>query len=334
MVAKIKDVASLAGVSTATVSHVINNTRYVSDEVKKKVNDAMQELNYLPNPAARSLRRQRSNIIGLIVPIKNNDSTQQYFMSIASGIESVLKKHGYHLLLSNSMENAEEELERIKVFNSQHIEGLIIAPTSRLGEGLEQSPFGSYPVVYIDRKPPRFESDCVVVDGFSSSCAGVKLLIDRGHKRIGFLSGGLEISSTRSRFEAYEQALRDHGLPFDEALIRKSYDTSWKAGCQLTAELVERQGITALFAANNTLCLGATSYLRERNIRIPEDFGLLCYDDYEWTEVMTPSLTVIRQPTFGIGEKAAELLLQRISSPKKKSQEYLLPGELIRRGSI
>ncbi|MCZ8517919.1 MULTISPECIES: LacI family DNA-binding transcriptional regulator [Paenibacillus] len=336
MVAKIKDVASLAGVSTATVSHVINNTRYVSNEVKKKVTDAMQELNYLPNPAARSLRRQRSNIIGLIVPIKNNDSTQQYFMSIASGIESVLKKHGYHLLLSNSMENAEEEMERIKVFNSQHIEGLIIAPTSGLGCGQDETPFGGYPVVYIDRKPSCFEreGDCVVVDGFSSSYAGMKLLIDQGHKRIGFVSGGLEISSTRSRFEAYRQALLDHGLPFQEDYIRKSLDTAWKAGYQLTAELFEQQHITALFAANNTLGLGATSYLREREVRIPQEFGILCYDDYEWTEVMTPSLTVIRQPTFKIGEQAAELLLQRISSPKKKSEEYQLPSELILRGSI
>ncbi|WP_426452615.1 LacI family DNA-binding transcriptional regulator [Paenibacillus sp. S-38] len=334
MGAKIKDVASLAGVSTATVSHVINNTRYVSNEVKQKVNDAMQELNYLPHPAARSLRRQRSNIIGLIVPIKKNDSTHQYFMAIASGIESVLKKSGYHLLLSNSMESPEEEIERIKVFNSQHIEGLILAPTSGFGKEQESPPFGSYPVVYIDRKPSRFESDCVIADGFRSSYEGMKLLIEKGHRRIGFLSGGLDISSTSLRYQAYVQALKDHGLPYDEELTRRTYDTTWKTGYRMTAELFEQQRMTALFAANNTLCLGATSYLKEHGIRIPQDFGILGYDDYEWTEVITPPLTVIRQPAYEIGEKAAELLLERIASPKRKSKELLLPSVLVRRDSI
>lgn len=332
MAARIKDVASLAGVSTATVSHVINNTRYVSDEVKRKVHEAMKQLNYSPNTVARSLRSRKSNIIGLIVPVKENDNSNQFFMTVANGIESVLKKHGYHLILSNSGESYAEELERIHMFNNQWIDGLIIAPTTR-DQAYQERVFGDYPVVYIDRKPEQPQGDCVLVNGYEGTYHAVKALLGKGHTRIGFLSGKLNITSVEERLAGYEKALKEHGIEPDPALI-KTGASKWQSGYEVTRELMANGNATALFVANNVMCMGAVKFLREKGIRIPDQIALICFDDFEWTGVIDPPLSVIRQPAIELGEKAAEILLSRIENPNRKFKEYRLPAQLIVRESF
>jgi LacI family transcriptional regulator len=333
MIARIKDVAQLAGVSTATVSHVINSTRYVSDEVKKKVYDAMKQLNYSPNPVARSLRSRKSNIIGLIVPIKGNDNSNNFFMSVANGIESVLKKHHYHLILSNSREKYEEELERIQMFNNQWIDGLILAPTTQSEEHKDmERTFGDYPVVFIDRKPKHLQGDCVLINGFDGSYQAVKALLAKGHTRIGFISGGLHVSSVEERLMGYRKALQEKGIEPDASLI-KSGESLWTSGYDLTHELITNENVTALFVANNVMCMGTMKYLREKRIQIPDRMALVCYDDYEWTGVIDPPLSVVRQPAYQLGEKAAEILLHRIENRNGKIKEYRLPAELIVRDS-
>lgn len=334
MAARIKDVASIAGVSTATVSHVINNSKNVSDEMKKRVHDAMTQLNYTPNTVARSLRSRKSNIIGLIIPIKENDNSKHYFMTVANGIESVLKKNGYHLLLSNSGEDYEEEMERIKVFNTQMIDGLIIAPTTRTdGAPEEERRFGDYPVVFIDRKPQHIQGDCVLVNGLEESYRAVSALIAKGHTRIGFISGKRHITSVEERLLGYIKALQDHGLKADDSLIR-SGESKWNAGYDLAGELIRGQGVTALFVANNVMCMGSVKYLQENKIRIPDQMALIAFDDFEWTEVIDPPISVVRQPAYELGVKAAEILLSRIETPNKKAKEYRLAAELVVRHSF
>lgn len=332
MAARIKDVASLAGVSTATVSHVINNTRYVSDEVKKKVLDAMKALNYSPNTVARSLRSRKSHIVGLIVPVKENDNSNQFFMTVANGIESVLKKQGYHLILSNSGENYAEELERIHMFNNQWIDGLIIAPTRR-ENGLEQRVFGDYPVVFIDRRPDVLQGDCVLVNGYEGSFQAVKALLEKGHTRIGFISGKQNVSSVEDRLAGYCKALKDFGIEPDPSLIR-SGESKPQAGYEAAAELVADGSVTALFVANNVMCMGVLKLIREKGIRIPDRLALVCFDDFEWTAVIDPPLSVVRQPAYELGEKAAQILLERIESPDRSIKEYRLPSHLIVRESF
>lgn len=334
MAARIKDVASLAGVSTATVSHVINNTRYVSDEVKKKVKDAMKELNYSPNTVARSLRSRKSYIIGLIVPVKNSDNSNHFFMAVANGIESVLKKHGYHLILSNSGENYAEELERIQMFNNQWIDGLIMAPTSdHQAEEEEERVFGDYPVIFIDRKPKDGNGDCVLVDGFNGSYEAVKALADKGHKRIGFISGKLNISSVEERLEGYLKALAEYGIERNDSLIMNG-DSKWEQGYELAKRMIGDQDVTALFVANNVMCMGVLKYIREVNIKVPDQMALICFDDFEWTAVIEPPLSVVRQPAFELGETAANILLSRIEDPNSEFKEYRLPAQFIVRESI
>jgi len=328
----IRHVAQHAGVSTATVSHVINNTRFVSEKTKRKVYEAMQLLNYQPNSVARSLRSQKTNTIGLIVPILPSDTSNFFFMTVAQGIQSKLKHHGYHLLLStNTTESIEDEREQIRLFNSKQIDGLFLASiadeTSYLNEIVS-----NYPVVFIDRRARGYDADCVVADGYGGSYKAVKTLIDKGHRRIGLLTGGLGISTSDERFKGYRQALEDHGIPYEDGMV-KAAPSSFESGYQHAKELLNEQELTALFIANNVLTMGAMRYVHEANLRIPEQLAVIGFDDYDWTRITTPPLSVIRQPSFELGEKAGEAMLERLADASKPYEEYRLDTTLVLRGS-
>ncbi|MCM8711212.1 LacI family transcriptional regulator [Clostridium sp. SYSU_GA19001] len=332
MAASMKDVAKQADVSTATVSHVINNTRYVSDEVRQRVIQAMKELDYRPNSIARSLRSQKSNTIALIVPILTEDTSSFFFMSVAQGIERVLKKNGYNLILSNSNERLEDEKEQIKVFNSQLIDGLIIAPTAEEHSYLNEVLSGNYPVVFIDRRPKGVDGDCVLSDGYKGTYEAIKTMILKGHKRIGFITGPLGITTSDERFEGYKRAIVDNNLEIEFSLIKEA-EATHKNGYILAKQLLDEEKVTAIFVANNVMTIGMLNYLQEANLKIPEDVAVIGFDDYEWTRIITPPLSVVKQFPFELGEKAAEILLDRINNGKGQYKEYRLPTSLVLRKS-
>ncbi|HZG85833.1 LacI family DNA-binding transcriptional regulator [Paenibacillus sp.] len=332
MPADIRQVAQQAGVSTATVSHVINNTRFVSEKTKKKVYEAMKLLNYQPNSVARSLRSHKTNTIGLVVPILPSDTSNFFFMTVAQGIQSKLKHHGYHLLLStNTTESIEDEREQIRLFNSKQIDGLFIASIAEETSYLNDI-VSNYPVVFIDRRARGYEADCVIADGYGGSYKAVKTLIDKGHRNIGLITGGLGISTSDERFNGYRQALADHGIPYEEDMVRIAHP-SFESGYENAKRLLDEQNVTALFIANNVLTMGAMKYLQDMNIRIPEQLAVIGFDDYDWTRITTPPLTVIRQPSFELGEKAAEVMLERLADSAKPFEEYCLDTALVLRGS-
>jgi len=328
------EVASAAGVSIATVSHVINNTRFVSEETKRKVSRAMKELDYRPNSVARSLRSQKSNTIGLVVPILPSDTSNFFFMTVAQGIQNTLRKHGYHLLLSNNTtEEIEDEKEQIRLFNSKLIDGLIIASIAEEVGYLNDIVSSDYPVVFIDRRPQGYGGDCVVADGYGGAYEAVQTLINKGHREIGLITGGLGITTSNERFEAYKKALEDHDIPFDSSKVMKA-NSSFDSGYESARDLLSNQKITALFIANNVLTMGAMKYIQECRIRVPEELAVIGFDDYDWTQITTPPLTVIRQPSYELGEKAAEIMIERIMDKNiGKHVEYCLPTSLVMRGS-
>lgn len=333
MAASMKDVANKAEVSTATVSHVINNTRYVSDEVRHRVLEAMKVLKYRPNSVARSLRNQKSNTIALIVPILNEDTSSYFFMSMAQGIENTLKKNGYNLILSNSNESLEVEKEQIRVLNSNFIDGLIIAPTAEEHSYLKEVLNGDYPVVFIDRRPRGIDGDCVLSDGFKGTYDAISSLIKKGHKRIGFLSGPFGMTTSDERFEGYKRALIDNGLEIELSLIKED-EATYKNGYELTKSLVTEEKATAIFAANNVMTIGALKFLQDSDLKIPDQVAVIGFDDYDWTRITTPPLSVVKQFPFELGTKAAEVLLNRISNPESQYKEYRLPTELVLRKSF
>ncbi len=328
------EVASAAGVSIATVSHVINNTRFVSEETKRKVFRAMEELDYRPNSVARSLRSQKSNTIGLVVPILPSDTSNFFFMTVAQGIQNTLKKHGYHLLLSNNTtEELEDEKEQIKLFNSKLIDGLIIASIAEEVEYLNDIVGTDYPVVFIDRRPKGYGGDCILADGYGGSYNAVQTLIQKGHSRIGLITGELGITTSNERFEGYKNALADNGITFDSSMIRVA-ESSYESGYESARDLLNIHRITALFIANNVLTMGAMGYIQERQLKVPEQLAIIGFDDYDWTKITTPPLTVIRQPSYELGEKAAEIISLRINDKRVgKYEEYRLATSLVMRSS-
>lgn len=325
----IKDVAKHANVSTATVSHVINSTRFVTEQTKRKVHEAMDSLNYRINYVARSLRSQKSHVIAFLAPILASESSNYFFMSVAAGIQSVLKQNDYHLVLSDSHEEEEVETNEIGMLSSQMIDGLIMAPTSR---DLDyEAYFGDYPVVYLDRMPNISKRDCVLVDNISVSKEAVNMLLDKGHKRIALLSGPHKLNTTEERYTGYIEAITEAGITVDPELISIG-EMSLNGGYRLMDSLLKHNP-TAIFVTDNVMAMGVMFYLQENKIKVPEQIAVIAYDEFEWTRISYPPLTVIEQPAFELGVKAAEVLLERIEDKMVHSREHRLTAKLIVRQS-
>lgn len=237
------------------------------------------------------------------------------------------------LLSNNSTEQLEEEIEQINLFNSKLIDGLIIASIADDVSYLNDTVNSRYPVVFIDRKPLGYHGDFVLSDGFGGSLDAVQTLLDKGHRRIGLITGSLGISTSNERMEGYKKALSNYGIEFDPILVRE-VTANFENGYTCVKELLASSDITALFVANNVLTMGVVAGLQELKIKIPDELAVIGFDDYDWTKITNPPLSVIRQPSFEIGVKAAEVMIQSIETPEKlQSNEYRLPTTLVLRGS-
>lgn len=323
----IKKVANKSGVSTATVSHVINGTRFVKEETKQRVIQAMDELDYVPNHSARSLRSRKTTTIGLIIP----DISNYFFTSVVKGIETVLQKNGYHLIVSNSNEDINTEIEQLKLFNSQMVQGVIIASSATDYSQLEPYIKKKIPIVFIDREPNGNPHDFVSVDNKEGANNAVKYLQKIGHKRIGIITGIAALSSSQERLEGYKEAMLEKGLSLNDNLI-KSGNSKFNSGFNLARELYE-EDVTALFIANNLMTIGAVTFFKEQEINIPEEIALIGFDDYEWAIITDPPLSTIKQPSNEIGKKAAEILLRKINGTNTKNVKYRFPTDIIIRES-
>lgn len=331
MNASIKDVAKIAGVSTATVSHTINNTRFVSEDIRKRVTAAMEQLGYQPNLVARSLRRQESKTIGLMIP----DISNFVYTRVAEGVEVKLREHGYHVILSNSHDKLSVEAEMIKVYNSLLLDGLIMIPALGEHSYLHKALRGNYPVVFVDRRPKGFEGDCIMLDNMKSTYDVMKMFIAKGHRRIGLITGDPQLSTTSERIQGYKNALREHTIVVDESLIKKG-SFSHGSGYDLTRDAVKEGKATALFFASDMMTIGALAFLQEQKIRIPQDVALISCNNFKWTEITQPSLSVVEQPSYEEGQKAAEVLLSRIAGEGGETQfkEYRIATRIILRQSF
>ncbi|WP_408009091.1 LacI family DNA-binding transcriptional regulator [Pseudalkalibacillus sp. A8] len=330
---RIKDVAERAKVSTATVSHVINGTRYVSPKVTEKVEKVMKELDYRPNSAARSLRSTKTNTIGFLIPVKEDDTSKSFFMSIAEGIEANLNSKGYNLILSNSKEDMQEEIKRIKMFNTQLVDGLILAPTNNNFNHIQEVLDNQFPIVMIDRLPLNYKGDYVLVDNFQGTYDGVSKLVSSGYRKIGFISSELGITTINERYEGYKQALKDHDIEFNEKFIELGLST-FQSGYDLTEKLITNN-IDSLFIANNIMTMGSIKCINDNGLLMPKDIAVIGYDNYDWTKITTPPLSVVNQPAFDIGFKAAECILNRINNKDQiKANHIKLKAHLKIRKSI
>ncbi len=349
----IKDVAARAGVSTATVSHVINQTRFVSEETRQKVIAAIETLNYQPSAIARGLVTNSTKTVGLIV----SDITNPFFTAVARGVEDEINQHGYHTIFCNTDEAPAREDEYLRLLSARQIDGLIIAPTGTRSERLIRMAQANTPIVLLDRNSPGLEAPFVGVDNEAGAYQATRFLIQLGHRRIGVLTGLETISTQIERLNGYKQALQEANMPFDEVFIvyaasrwqsnqpnyiNGNISTPPKSLTNLQMTPIVFQTLdqlfdlpnrpTALFVTNNQMTLGALHTLKARNLRCPQDVSLLSFDDHDWASLFSPALTVIRQPTYQVGQTAAKLLMKLINHEEFQPPS-LLPIQLVVRES-
>jgi LacI family transcriptional regulator len=328
----ISDVARQAGVSTVTVSRVINGEPNVNAATRAKVQAAVADLGYLPNVAARSLRSKRTHTLALLVP----DITNVFWTTVARGVEDAAQALGYSVLLCNTDENPDKQARYLQVVASQRVDGVIIAPYNADAANLHQLAGRAIPTVIVDRRVEGWDVDSVCGDSVSGAAALVRHLIGVGHRRIAVISGPRGASTADDRVAGYCRALADAGLPLDPALIKRG-EFRAASGETLAGELLdaaEGAAPTAVFAANNAIALGVARALAKRNRRVPQDVALVCFDDLPETALLFPFLTVVVQPAYEMGVHAAQLLLDRLKSAEPLSPRHIvLPARLIIRYS-
>jgi len=325
----IKDVAKHVGVSTATVSHVINKTRFVSDEIKEKVLQTIRDLNYQPNAIARSLVKRKTHTIGIII----SDILNPFYTAIVRGIEDVTYKSGYSVMLCNTDENVEKEILYIQVLMEKRIDGLVLSTAFQDGVHPLLSQLKGIPLVSIVRKMKGFNPDAVFGDNVGGAYQAIEHFIQLGHRRIGIISGPLGLSSGAERREGYEKALESHRIPIEEHWI-KTGDFKKESGYFLTKKLLEEKvPPTALLVVNNQMTIGALNALKELGVRVPEDLSLISFDDMEWCSFMNSPLTTIEQSPYLMGKTAGEMLLQKINHKRSQPKKVVIPSHLIIRNS-
>jgi LacI family transcriptional regulator len=331
MAATLHEVGRRAGVSAMTVSRVVNGRGGVDIETRRRVEEAIQALDYLPNRIARGLISQKTQTIGLIVP----DVVNPFFAPVVRGAESAARKAGYRVLLCNSEGDLRLEREYIEDLVAHRVEGLMLAPASdRSRSSILSLLRGGFPLVLIDRALPDADCDLIVSDNANGARRLIEHLIGIGHKEIAHVTDAEDTSTGRERLRGYRDALGAASIPFQsELVVRTTVDRI--GGYRAAQEILTRDPLpTAIFAVNNMTAVGTMEALRERGLSVPRDMGLVCFDDVEHLAVLSPFLTVIDQPAETFGSLGAQLLLERMTGKaSSRPRRIILQTDLIVRES-
>ncbi len=322
----IREVAKLAGVSTATVSRAFRPNTYVSEDTKSKIIDAAKKLNYTPNLMARGLKSQKSNTVGLIV----SDIDNPFYSIVTRVLESELKRAGYRLLLSYSHENEQQELEDLMLLASSRVEGIIFTPTSNRNKSFIQSLRNQnialmqlYRVAYKD-------VDSIVIDDEKGAYTATKFLLQNGHRNILLLSVDSPISPDRSK--GYQTAFAEENLAYDDKMIMHlpfQIDLH-----DMIAKRIEEAGPTAIIAATNVIGMAVVKVCKEMKLRLGHEISLIMFDDVPWASLL--DITTIAQPINNIGLYAGRTIIERMQSPNAYGGTInsILGPQLIVRNSV
>ena len=325
------DVAKAAGVSIATVSRVISHPDKVAHDTQARVRKAMKELSYQPSRVARRLRQRggRRHLLGLIIP----DIQNPFFAEIARGVEDVAYANQFAVMLCNSDEDLKKEAFYLDVMRAESADGIILPPINDRDPAVVRLAEAGMPIVTVDRSLADSTVDQVEVDNRQGAFDAVTHLVKIGHRRIGLITGRLNVSTSRERKVGYEQALAARELPVDPNYMRIG-DYKQTSGRILTDELLALPNPpTALFVANNLMAVGAVEAIHRRKLKIPADVAIIGFDDLPWADALDPPLSVVRQPAYEVGRAAAELLLKRLTNRNSPAAWLRLRPRLILRSS-
>lgn len=329
--ASMNDVARRAGVSIATVSRVLNNSSSVNEETRLKILKAIKELKYQPSRVAKRLRSKGGpgNLLGVLIP----DIQNPFYVDVLRGIEDIAYKNNYVIIVCNFSQDEKKEAMYLDILESEAIDGLIAAPASEDDVRVKKMVQSGLPVVCVDRGLNGIDVDVVWVNNDAGAFAAVDHLAKAGYKRIGHIAGLPTIPSSRLREAGYRRALAENNLPFDPQWLVYGNST-YESGVELAAKLLSLPTPPdALFTGNNLITLGALETIHKRKLHIPNDVAIIGFDDMNWSNSLNPPLTAVRQPAYEIGQRAGELLIQRIRDPKRAPIQMTLNSELMVRES-
>ncbi|MBT2596182.1 LacI family DNA-binding transcriptional regulator [Arthrobacter sp. ISL-72] len=323
--ATIVDVASLAGVSTSTVSHVLNNTRHVEPETKARVMDAVQATGYRRDALARSMRRARTDSIGLVV----SDAGEPAFADMVHGVEEAAAQHGLSLLLANSAEDPARERAAVEALLDRRVDGLILARAAGSSAGLLERIRGEKkPLVLLDRLSD-LDVDQVGVNNRSAMAALVEHLADRGHERIMLVSGDLRVSSLRERHDGFRAAMQQRGLEAQAGLLCEGTVTAAATFDRVRPLLVRpSERPTAILACSTLLAAGALRAVQHEGLLVPGNMAFATFDGFTYSDLFQPQITTVRQPAFQLGEGAVGLLMRRLENPSAPAKTLRLESEI------
>ena len=327
------DIAEKAGVSISTVSRVLNKKarKYrISRETERLVLQAAAELSYRPNQIARGLRLKKTNTLGLIAP----DVSNPFFAYIIKRIQNVAHALGYGLIVCNTDENLETEIEHVNLLFRNRVDGLIAMPVGQSYDHFAEWQSKGIPLVMLDRCFDELDVRSVVVDNYAGSYDAVKHLIDAGHERIGFIQGLPGTYTNTARLAGYRDALSDRDLPYIDDLVGGS-DFRQENG-YMEAKMLLNMGDppTAIFATSDTITLGALQAVYEEGLSIPDDVSMIMFDDVDFAPYLRCPLTAVRQPKEVMGEMAVKMLVEELRGEKSGAKRIVLKPRLIRRDSV
>jgi LacI family transcriptional regulator len=328
-VTTIVDVAQAAGVSTATVSRVLNNHPQVDAQLAAEVRKAVKDLGYRPSRVARSLRTRQNKVWALIV---SDCRTGPFFGSLVRGVEDVAYEAGYSLFLCNTDEDQAKEASYIELAVAENVAGIILTPS---GARTDLSPLLNFgiPVVLADRTLPAQQADSVLVDNVSGACGAVEHLLAGGYKRIACITGPLTTTTGYERHVGYCKALETAGMDIEDCLVRVSDFREEGGRIAMQELLAERKRPDAVFVTNHLMTIGALQAIFEAKLVIPRDIAVVSFDDMPWSSLLRPSLTAVAQPAYDLGVEGARLLLSRLDGYTGAARTVMLSTTLQVRGS-
>ena len=328
----LRDIARELKVSISTVSRALAGAEEVNVQTKEAVREVARRLDYKPNMVALSLRRQKTNTLGIIVP----NLVSHFFSASISGIQEAASKKGYNVMICQSNESYETEIKNLNTMITSRVDGLLISLSKETQsfEHLQTIYNSGVPLVFFDRVCEEINTSKVTVDDHDGAFKAVEHLIETGCRRIAHLSGPEQLSISRNRRQGYLDALKKHNIPFDEELIRQSGMAEADIVEQTESLLKLSSPPDAIFAVNDFVAVEAMQVIKKKGIKIPEEISIVGFTNTPVSVYIEPSLTTVAQPAFQIGQTAAEHILEQISNPAAySSREITLKTELIIRNS-
>src|SRR5487761_64734 len=327
----IREVAKAAGASVSTISAALNNSDYVSAEMRSRVDGAIKDLGYRPNDLARGLRLQKTHSIAIVVP----DLSNNFYIEVVRGAKDYSTSANYTVLIGDSRESWEEERNYLDSFHRRRVDGVVRVPAMNTTGGKAKAILGNLPVVYADRHPRELDNHIgrVGVDNTQAAKSATSYLLSLGHRDIGIITGDASSGTSRVRWWVFITAIRSTKIHQDRTMIHAGHNDMESGHFHAMQLLTRGRRPTAIFCTNNMMALGALAAIQEIGLACPEEISLLGFDDFYWATLLRPRLTVVRQPAREIGMIAARILIDHIEGRASIPTPALLKTQLIVRDS-